>query len=292
MVEILKSLIQDFSHIQEYEIKNSQGNTIGFQSTLITKDNFPFAGGTAFDLNLARRICTAESIERAFFFKSFKSEAESSRLLLKEYPTTCGFAAGFNEKKVIFRSICEAVERWAWSMWIDKGLKISRVNPVLNTKLSNYFVDEFDEIIFLKKTLSLDPNLIPEFVSKDLVWSVVLGIKDGGIFPGSRVTTTNDEMWEHALLEAWRHKNIFKNELHEKESRDVFEKRIKYFGNKKDEALKYCEPFKADEFPKPRLRILEKVVAVSDNEYSYFVFRALCHDYIGWEQGREDRFIY
>ncbi len=97
MIEVLKSLIPNFSYIQEHEVKDAFGSIFGFHSTLITTDNHAYAGGTSYDLNEARLICAAEAIERAHFFKSLKSSVNNPRLLLNEYPTTCGFAAGFEK---------------------------------------------------------------------------------------------------------------------------------------------------------------------------------------------------
>lgn len=293
MIEVLKKIVPRFSHIQEYEIKNSFGLTVGFQSTLVTDDNFAFAGGTANDLNLARRICFSEAIERVYFFKSLTSSALSSSLFLDKYPTTCGFAAGFNKEKTIFRAICEAVERWAWSKWIDKKFTISQVKPILNTRLSKHYLECFDEVIFLQSPIKLNSHLVPEYISKNLVWSVALGIKGNGIFPGSRVTTSLDEVWEHPLLEAWRHKLIYENELKNAECKDIFEERIKYFGENKEEALKQCAPFVAINFPEAKLNLMTSVkIEKFDSEISYFVYRALCEDYIGWEHGNESRFVY
>ena len=293
MLHILKTLIPHFSYLQEFELKNSIGENIGFHSSLITTDNLPFAGGSAKDLNQARRICAAESIERAIFYKCLKTPNDVNKLLLDKYPTTCGFAAGFEEKKTIFRAICEAVERWAWSKWIDEGYKITTVNmPKLNDT-SKYFLSQFEEVLFFKTNIKLNSYLLPKYISNDLIWTVVIGLNHNGAFPGSRVTTAQDELWEHSLLEAWRHQLIFKNELENKKINNLFEKRIKYFGDNKEVALRQSRQFEAIDLPMPKLKILEN--AVTENyrlQNEYYVYRALCDDYLGWECGDETRFIY
>lgn len=206
MIDLLKVLVSDFSHFQEHAIGESNKNVVGYQSSLITSQNRPFAGGTAAILNHARRICAAEAIERVSFLKALKTPTENKRLLLNEYPTTCGFAAGFEENSTVFRAVCEAVERWAWTKWIDESKGIKRVYPKIEKPLSSYFLDQFDEVFFFQSELAILADGLPLFIPKNLTWTVAIGKKGNGIFPGSRVTTNKDELWEHPLLEAWRFK--------------------------------------------------------------------------------------
>ncbi len=72
----------------------------------------------------AIRIGISEYIER-FEFSRLLNTSISSQFLLDKFPSTCGFAAGFNSLKTKKRSIAEAVERWCWSKWVDEGLYIN-----------------------------------------------------------------------------------------------------------------------------------------------------------------------
>lgn len=294
MIDLLRSLIPSFSHFQEHEICKSDGVAIGFQSTLISNGNIPFAGGTAKNIDQARRICAAESIERAFFNKLFTSSSiGKNKFLITEYPTSCGFAAGFEKNATIFRAICEAIERWAWSKWIDNGMGVPQVTPELRTDLSHYFKSQFDEVVFFQVPLSLGKIKRPSFIGEQFCFSVAIGIKDNGIFPGSRVTTESDEPWEHCLLEAWRHKIIFNNELRNTQPVNIFDKRIQRFGLDGLEIVKKLIEAQPVIFPVAKIRLLEEVASSNvDSAHQYHIWRALCEDFIGWDRGDEHRFIY
>lgn len=294
MVDFLRSLIPSFSHFQEYVISGSDGANIGFQSTLITKSNTPFAGGTGKSIEQARRICTAESIERVYFNRLFRSsETEKNKYLLSEYPTSCGFAAGFDNNNTIFRAVCEAIERWAWSKWIDNKMGLVQVKPNLETELSKYFSEQFDKVIFFQVPIILSGVNRPVFIGQNYRFSVAIGIRDNGIFPGSRVTTETDECWEHCLLEAWRHQVIFNNELRFSEATDIFDRRIQTYGRSGLETIKKLIDLSPVEFPAAKIRLLEEVASsnlgASDR---FYVWRALCDDFVGWDRGHENRFIY
>lgn len=295
MIEALKLLIPNFSHFQECEMHDSKGEAIGYQSALITTSTVPFAGGTARDLNTARRICIAEAVERATFLKLIRSETKEQldELLLKEYPTTCGFAAGFDERKTTFRATCEAIERWAWSQWIDKGFGLMQVQPQLKTELSSKFEKHFDSVHYFRTHIKLSGKQRPSFVGEDFLFNVVIGVKADGIFPGSRVTTVNDESWEHPLLEAWRHHQIFVNELSKGSLNGLFDRRIKRFGEAGLETLSKVLSLERRKFPSPELCMMKRVATGSlDGLNQYQVWRALCREYIGWHLGDENRFVY
>lgn len=293
MVELFKTLIPQFSHFQEGELINSVNKSVGFQSSIITKSGTPYAGGTAGDLNLARRICVAEAIERASFINVSIKKKVDDLYLLEEYPTTCGFAAGFNVNHTIFRSICEAVERWAWSKWIDDELGIPEVEVNLSSELSQFYSDAFDRVHFFQREIKLSDKLLPSFIGSDFHLSIAIGVKGKGIFPGSRVTTLEDEPWEHSLLEAWRHKIILENEILQSEPETLFDRRIKHFGEDGLDTLSKIRSFSIGEFPRPQLRLLKEVARGKyDISNLYYVWRALCSDYVGWDKGDDTRFVY
>ncbi|MGZ3747366.1 MAG: hypothetical protein ACXVB4_16965 [Pseudobdellovibrionaceae bacterium] len=258
------------------------------------QNSIPFSGGTAKTIDQARRICAAESIERAFFNKLFSSSAEEkNRFFMNEYPTSCGFAAGFDKKFTVYRAVCEAVERWAWSKWIDNKIGLTQVTPKLNTDLSQYFYNQFDKVIFFQVPLSLSEENRPSFIGENFYFSVAIGIKDNGIFPGSRVTTEIDECWEHCLLEAWRHQVIYDNELRLSEPANIFDKRIQFYGQNGIGAIKKLLEIPPGKFPVAKIRLLEEVASSNlDSAHRYHVWRSLCEDFIGWDRGDENRFVY
>lgn len=220
MISILKSLIPDFSHLEESIFKVGD-ITIGHQCVLVLKSGYPFAGGTDVNPEIARRICAAEAIERSYVSRLKESDP---RL------TSCGFAAGFEEKPTIFRAVCEAVERWAWSKWIDDAYSLNRANPKYERPLEVHFASYFSEVFAFSRSIHSDSSLWPTFMDKNLEFYVAIGQVDGGIFPGSRVTTGVDKRWDHPILEAWRHRMIFLNELKKSEPKNIFDLRIKNFG--------------------------------------------------------------
>lgn len=290
MIDTLRTLIPEFSHFQDTNLSDGH-ESVGHQVTMVLKDNTPFAGGTHADLNSARRICAAEAIERAYYLKSQRESNEHhDPLLLRLHPTTCGFAAGFERQATAYRAVCEAVERWCWSKWVDVGLKIERAeNPSLSN-LTKHLARDFESVIYLQKTITLSsgPLLLP-FIPREFQFSVAIGISNGGIFPGSRVTTAEDNCWEHPVLEAWRHLHIFRNELRADQKMDIFDRRIFNFGSVGAVKLHHIlEPKNDGSWPMPALR-LNKEIPTSGN---FFVWRALCDDYVGWELGDESRFVY
>ncbi len=278
MISILKSLIPDFSHLEESLFKVGD-ITLGHQCVLVLKSGYPFAGGTDVNPEIARRICAAEAIERSYVARLKENEP---RL------TSCGFAAGFEEKPTIFRAVCEAVERWAWSKWIDEGCSLARANPEYAGPLEDYFASCFSEVFAFSGSIGSDSTLWPAFMDKNLELYVTIGHVDGGIFPGSRVTTGVDRRWDHPILEAWRHRMIFLNELKASEPKNIFDRRIKNFGLNGDDQLQKILEVKEKPWPKVSLSVLQEVASRD----GYFVWRAYCHDYLGWEQGDGNRFIY
>lgn len=43
-------------------------------------------------------------------------------------PTGCGFAAGFDQRNTILRSVGKSLESWAMSKWIDENSKLDQLN--------------------------------------------------------------------------------------------------------------------------------------------------------------------
>lgn len=278
MISILKSLIPDFSHLEESVLKTDD-SIVGHQCVLVLKSGYPFAGGTSSNQDVARRVCAAEAIERTYVIRA-KENGEAT--------TSCGFAAGFQQRPTIFRAICEAVERWAWSKWIDEERATEYVPLSAESPLEKYLFADFSDVAAFEQPLFIDPHLLPSFISQDVMFNVILGQSNKGLFPGSRVTTSQDKRWEHPILEAWRHRMIFLNELNGTNPENIFDQRIEYFARNGESQLAKIHSFSRKPWPSPKLSLLKEVA----HRDGYYVWRAFCENYQAWELGNVDRFIF
>lgn len=286
---MLKTLLKwepGFSHFEDTPLISKNGSTAGWHSQIISHDGITLGGGAHEKLNTAKRIAIAEVLERAVI-KHLKNSEFSDLYKLKQYPTSSGFAAGFDKNPTLFRAICEAIERWAWSQWIDSHFKITLLDEM--PKLSNlgqFYLEGFDRIQFYQQKIKVESSQVGNL---ELKFGVALGFSKKGIFPGSRVTSHKDDLWTHALLEAWRNKQIFeKLENAHKVPQHFFPKRVLFFGSNSEFALNTLKMSTKEEWPKPKLNFI-KQVPIEDN---FYIFRALCDDFIPWHEGTEKRFVY
>ncbi len=214
MIDYIQKLCPDFDSVYESILKNKYDEDIGWLSTIKLKSGEPIGGGCSHSRDTARRIAVAETLERVMFEKIFNSELKND-FLINEFPSTSGFACGFDESKTLLRAICEAAERWVWSKWIDEHCLIerSRVNSNKMPKIAQHFYDQFDEVHFFYRKFLIEHEKVGIL---PLQIGITIGIKDGGVFPGSRVGSLKDDLWTHALLESWRHLHIFNSKKYNK----------------------------------------------------------------------------
>ena len=274
----------DFSHIEEIKLPSEAMDI--WQSTVIKKNGVAIGSGTSTNKNTARRIAIAETLERKYV-KELINNSSKDQFLLNEYPTTCGFAFGFEQNPTKGRAIAEAVERWVWSKWINEKYKIETHHPTKDElgAMGGYFHKTFDSITFFNRQLNLKVN--GGIVKLQI--GISIGEKDQGVFPGSRVTTINENVWEHALLESWRHFHIFqKTDRKQLDSNFAF-RRVVYFGENKKEAYAQIKRANRNDWPEPELRLL-KQYDCSNNRL--ILYRALCKDFEGWHNGGDNIFIY
>jgi hypothetical protein len=205
---LFENLIKNFeiAEIIRQPINDHTGAMVGYHSTVLDHKQQAIGGGTAETAEHALRIGVAEVAER-YLFKSM-TKADKLNYLVNEFPTTCGFAAGFNREKTRLRSICEGLERWIWSKWIDDGFFIQEVELPSLAGLSKHFASHFGKIYYFQKQFHPKLN---EGVSIDLTFGAIVGIKDDGAFAGSRVCSVTENPWEHAFVEAWRNLNNYEN---------------------------------------------------------------------------------
>lgn len=199
--------------------------------------------------------------------------------MLHDYPSNCGFAAGFEHQTTRTRALCEAVERWAWSKWIDEKVSIQKAVPHMPSELSQYFAETFEEVYFYSQMIRCDA--LP---GGRCQLGIVVGLSDTGIFPGSRVCSLSEDPWEHAMLEAWRHYVIAKKGS---EQQDLVYGRIQYFASHRREGLEQVPPPNPTPWPSPKI-LLDHGIKVRD----VYLHRALCADYKGWHEGASTRFVY
>ena len=283
--EAVLSVLPDLAKLQEAPIKDELGNILGWHSNVILEGRRIAGSGTHSDRAMSRTIALSEAMERRMMTSLQKSE-NVDRLLLSEYPTSCGFAFGFDREATRDRALAEGVERWLRSKWIDEHFCIpnvpkTEVSPQLNP-LGRLMADLFENVGYFQttNTMIVRGELV-EFFS-----CIVVGIKGQGAFVGSRTSLSSHDLWTHALIEAWRHLIIFERST-ERDRPDL--KSIFYFGTHKKEALHQVELACIEPFPEPSLRLLEEV---NTHVGGFYCFRALCHDFQGWHGENYQRFVY
>lgn len=281
-----KSLVPLFHEFQECPIRK-RSTILGWHISAVDQFGESLGGGTHETKETAQRIAIAEAVERAFFQKIFFSE-DCREFECDSYPSTCGFAAGFSQERTKFRAICEAYERWIWEQWIDHNFFVSEIprNHLLLTDLQQELLKNFNDVKFFKTTVE---PFHPAHGSLTLDFAVVLGITEQGIFPGSRVSSPQDDLWSHGIVEAVRHWGIAQD-LQQKDSakHNLIDRRILHFSKEKDQALSQIRKAINKQWPIPSLKFVKEYKTSS----SVYLWRALCNDFRGWHQGDETRFIY
>jgi hypothetical protein len=285
----LSILIPDLGILKSQPILDKYNYHVGYQSFLYDLNSYPISGGTHEDKDISIRIAIAEAFERSLFLKISQDVELSKRFMIEEFPSTSGFAAGFDKQSTRFRAICEGVERWCWSKWIDEKFILEKImTPINFSTLSKSLIDQFDSYDLYSKNLKIS---ISETENLNLKFVVFLGYKNNGVFPGSRVSTEFDDLYEHSVIEASRNLNNQKFLQIDSESSDldIIEKRMFYFSQNKTVALNIINESKNFDWPKPEIEMLEGYDTQIENVY---LFRALLKDFVGWHLGDEKRFVY
>lgn len=282
LLEVIRARVKNFDKIDVNPIFDEDQNKVGFHAISYLKDGFPFSGGTHSSQQIAIRICIAEALERTFFFNILLEN--NNDFLTNEFPSTCGFACGFEFEKTKYRAICEAIERWAWSKWIDDGFKLNIKFDVKLDSLSNAL-----SMVFVKKKYySIKLNILDMTVQ----FCVFIGETENGIFAGSRVCNINENPWTHAVAEAFR--NFRNYETHQSSklnsmNEDIVRRRAIYFGSHKIEAQNQIENAIKLHWPQPSIRILKEFKTGIPQVY---LWRCLLNDWLDWDSGDETRFVY
>jgi hypothetical protein len=285
---LLRKILNDHSaSIQESEIVF--GTDSYWQSTVLDGSNFPVGGGYHRDRYQARKIGLAEFVERMNYRRIQKNNSTQ----LKEkwgahiLPTACGFAAGFDKNQTVLRSVQEAVERWVMSKWIDDNyyiqeFELREIQPDLGSG-SLFFINEFDKVLFFKKEVVVFLNNEPFKIEV----AQTMGLKDGGIYPGSSARSIGEGIWEHALVESFRHLMGVKN--NPVRVNQFPDDRIHYFSKNADKAIKQISKAYKKEWPLSQVKHFN-VEEIMNGEM--FLARTIIDGWRSWHEGKIDRFLY
>lgn len=283
-------LIDDrFGGITEQSILNEKDEVVGWNCFIVDKAGKTISGGTSSSKEVALRIGIAETFERALARKCWKSADLRNYFLQEQFQSTCGFASGFDNMSTRFRAICEGLERWVWSNWIDFNFYLPETShPTSLTPLATTILRKFEQYKFYSKNfiLPIDGN------SLKLRFSLFIGIRENGVFTGSRVTTAIDDPWEHSLIEAYRNLNnysYYKENPEQIDQDNIIALRSHYFATNKASAFEQIEKAKKSEWPQPKVLILRDM---NTNIPSVFLWRCILRDFVSWDIGDDKRFVY
>lgn len=284
LLDQLKKLNPSFVGFAEQEI-NIKDRTIGYHVYGIDELGHSFSGGTSSCREEALRIAVAEAFERSFVAALFFDEFKRKQFSLDKFPSSSGFAAGFESLPTFKRSICEAVERWAWSKWIDEGYSLDLVSePYRPTELASHLVSFFEEFKWFKKDLSINID----GVELDLKFVVFVGFKGEGVYPGSRVSFSEVDLWEHPVVEAFRNLNNCSSP-ETSSNEDIIARRAIFFSTNRKLAEEQMTTSKNSIWPKPELELCSNIPTEIPG---IFLWRSLCSHYLGWDKGQLSRFVY
>lgn len=278
MIDRLIQSFPNFSHLEE-SVLGAGGSESYWQVTALNKDGNSVGSGFSKDLNNARKIAIAEYIERNFVL-DLKKSSQKNEWELEAFPTSCGFAAGFDLVNTKIRSVGEAIERWALSQWIDKGCYLEKDHLGIWSDESSRLLNSFDSIDIFKKDFLyvLDNKILPYQLC------MVVAFKDKGAFVGSGVRFDYKEAKAHALLEAHRHLLISKQDR----NFSIFPyNRIMYFANNKAIAANLIKTKRTKPWPKPVVKFQR-----SFQSELFCITRTIFEDWVPWECGAIDRMLY
>lgn len=290
LIEVLKQLGSQISQVIEQPIVNISGTTVAWNVYIQNANRISIAGGTHADLEIAKRIAIAEAFERALASSILKDPLSSQAFLMAKFPSSCGFACGFDSTATKNRAIKEGVERWAWSKWIDDR------HAMELTDISSYEINSYTESIFEKflrvrvyKKSDITLKVGTEMRSYSFV--VLLLEDEKGVFPGCCSGQLGNDLITHAATEAYRNYRNWK--LYQKNSlittNSIVSKRNIYFADHKDAAYTQIKKAIDVTWPEPSIEILKEF---QTGIPSVFLWRCLMKDFKAWHLGNEKRFVY
>ncbi|MCM2281070.1 MAG: hypothetical protein NDI61_04405 [Bdellovibrionaceae bacterium] len=186
------------------------------------------------------------------------------------------------------RAIAEALERWAWSKWIDEGFSLNEQKNVQFSSIpvTDFIVRKFDEVLCFSKNLSIYVSHAEKY---PVSLPITLGKSGDGVFAGSRVAPLGQDLWTHALVESWRHMEYFIKSPSDARFSGVAS-RIHHFCRHGNEALALVnrEPTKTN-WPEPQMALLDGIPVANGKAH---IWRALLKNFRAWHEGGAERFVY
>lgn len=273
--------IPDFKEIQESPI-TLEGRDVAFHASVILQNGYCQGTGFSQDVKVAKQIALSEALERQVVFDLAKS-AQKGDYLLDEYPSTCGFAVGYDPESTKQRAVAEAVERWLRSKWIDDRyalLEFPLRKPELNS-LEGWFAEHFNEIRCFVGSNQITVDGVVHTANS----LIVVGLTRDGAFVGSKTVLDGKVPLLSALVELHRHLRLSEEITQTYGELEV----IKHFAKNKSLALEQITRASRRPLPEPQLRLLKEVPTGVEGAYCY---RALCENFRGWHGNDVRRFVY
>lgn len=257
-----------------------------WHSTILDRNVFPISGGFASNKIQSRKIAIAEYLERKAFREiAAQTEDDRKKWGLNVIPTACGFAAGFDKTNTVMRALSEACERWVMSKWIDDEYYIEEIpaNQIQLDSISQFFSKQFKEVKYYKKNITI--FFQGKFVEIEVAQT--MGLTENGIFPGSSAQLNDGTIWQHSLLESYRHLLAVRNNS---VGNDKFPgNKVVFFASNKHLALTKISQANKKEWPLPEI-IFERVESMHHHEC--FIARIIFKNWKSWHLGPIERFLY
>lgn len=286
--QLIISLLKESGNTVEEAMVFPEREIPYWHSTVIDPAGNPIASGFGSDKAYARKVAISEFLERKFFREICAGPREEQiKWGLDKISTACGFAGGFDQKNAIIRSLGEAAERWVMSKWIDEGFRIDEI-PAEAVMLdldpvSKFLAGQFEKVLYFKKTVQFMFGNLPLKVEV----AQTMGIAASGIYPGSSAQYLGGSIWQHSLLESFRHLLFVRNNP---KRLDRFpDNKIHFFAKNADIALEAINKATTTEWPDP------KILFQFDQKFlggDYFLARTIFEGWESWEEGPLERFLY
>ncbi len=240
------------------------------------------ATGSGFDFSkeMAKQKAFCELNERSLYFQLLQQDDLKATWGFDVDSSVSGFAAGLTAEKTAFRSLCEGLERWTLSHWIDNGFALRKIPAPEDRPVVRHTQESFERVDFqtTEVPLVIDQKIMKIHVSVALAW------KGGGVFVGYGTKSSQDESLEHACVESLRNWLIFKNQ--KKRSRFPYN-RIEYFAHHAEAAVAAIGGKREVAWPVPTIRLFR-----NEKFGDICLARTIFEGWIPWQNGPVERFLY
>lgn len=260
-----------------WEISDLAG---GFHVNCVDPLSAVTGSGFALSMETAKQKAFCELNERILYSQLLRREDLKAAWGFDFDRSGSGFAAGFSPEKTTFRSLCEGIERWALSQWIDGGYALSEIGAPEDSYLITHIQTIFDKVDCLTAEV---PLLLNQKIMKIHV-SVVLAWLGDGVFVGYGTKASQKESLEHASVESLRNWLIFKNQ--EKRRQFPFN-RIEFFARHADVARNAISEKREVAWPVPTIRLFR-----TEKFGEIHLARSIFEGWTPWQHGPLERFLY